>query len=543
MTALPEPRAWVVVLFGIAVAPALFVDCLGDEKKVPDEATIRLVEQDTDPGGEMNLADIAGIANGFDRNAALYEFVADADRRRVEELLAEVSALPATRHRDDIARVLYIRFAALDPPAATAHALRTLAKPYVLTAVFRAWAHEDVDAVVERTASLPAGAKPDAARAILQLDLAAADRETIAARLGTRLAVGDIEEVVEETDAPKVAEPYGQALARIAAITHVPTRRMETIDVVSVWAATDPAGAVHGVFNSNVDPGLKNHALSLIMYSWASADPYGAVDWVLSRDPVEVSDLAFIAFESLAEADLAAADALAASLPAGPSKRQIRMSVFVAIVNQGDLDRSLTAFAALDPSDQVWVVADLGQQMARAAPRRAFEWLAGLDKQVRKETMHETLTPIYRRDPGLIRELIQHVADSEFRIEAARHVAWGSVDEVATLDWVESLGSEQEYAPVLAEVFRGWMNRNAEDATAELLRYPRGPGRDHALRRLVDERLSVFDTVTAERFFEAIDSPEERRLAARRLHRYYTEVDPNERKAAAFEEPAIDDDG
>ena len=542
MTVPVEPRASGFVRFGIAVSLVLFVDCLADEQRMPNEAAIELVGNDTD-AGSASLADIASIANAFERNAALYELVAGADRRLVEELLAEVSALPAARHRDDIARVLYIRFAALDPPVATAHALRSLAKPYVLTAVFRAWAHEDLDAAVARAASLPAGAKPDAARAILQLDLAAAGREAIAARLGTRLAVAEVKETVEETDAPKVAEPYDQALARIAAITHVPTRRGEMIDVASAWAATDPAGAMHGVFNSNVDPGLKNRALSLIMHRWASADPHAAVDWVLSRDPAKVADLAFIAYSSLAEADLAAAQAPVASLPAGPSKRQARLSVFVAIVNQGDLDRSLTAFAALDPSDQVWAVGDLGQQMGRAAPRRAFEWLLGLDKQVRKETLRETLMPIYQRDPGLIRELIQDVVDPEFRIAAARYVAWESADEVATLRWVESLGSEEEYAPVLAEVFRSWMNRSAADATAALLRYPRGLGRDHALRRLVDERLSEFDTGTAERFFQAIDSSEERRLAAQELHRYYTEVDPNERKAMEFEEVAMGDDG
>lgn len=305
---------------------------------------------------------------------------------------------------------------------------------------------------------------------------------------------------------------------------------------------------MNSVVDSSVDAGLKDHALFLIMNRWASADPHAAVDWVLSRDPAKVADLAFTAFSELAEIDLAAAQALVSSLPAGPSKRQARMSVFVAIVNQGDLDRSLTAFAALDPGDQVWVVGDLGQQMARADLGRAFEWLAGLDKQVRKETLDWTLTPIYEKDPQLVRELIQHVADVEFRLEAARSVAWHHMarhtpDEVATLRWVESLGSEQEYAPVLAELFRGWMHRNAADATAALLRYSRGPARDHALRRLVHERLSAFDTVTAERFFEAIDSPEERRLAAQRLRWYYTEVDPNERKAMAFPEPAVDDGG
>ena len=44
--------------------------------------------------------------------------------------------------------------------------------------------------------------------------------------------------------------------------------------------------------------------------------------------------------------------------------------------------------------------------------------------------------------------------------------------------------------------------------------------------------------MAAERFFEAIDSPDERAAAAERLQRCYTETDPNERQAALFSELA-----
>lgn len=72
--------------------------------------------------------------------------------------------------------------------------------------------------------------------------------------------------------------------------------------------------------------------------------------------------------------------------------------------------------------------------------------------------------------------------------------------------------------------------------------YRPGLVRDRALRTMVAVRLEDHDTVAAERFFDTIDSPDARRAAAERLHRYYTETDPNERKAAVFSELATEAD-
>ncbi|MYA15333.1 MAG: hypothetical protein F4Z28_00455, partial [Gammaproteobacteria bacterium] len=58
--------------------------------------------------GDATLAEIASIEDDFFRNSALYALIADASRTRLEDWLAEVETLPATRHRSDVARVLYI---------------------------------------------------------------------------------------------------------------------------------------------------------------------------------------------------------------------------------------------------------------------------------------------------------------------------------------------------------------------------------------------------------------------------------------------------
>lgn len=510
------------------------------EDATQSRVTTRSVE--TDRAG-TTLVQIAEVANAFERNAALYGFVTDADRGQIEALLAEVGNLPETPQRDDVARVLYIRYASLAPDAAAAHALRHRTGPDVLTAVFRAWAHTDLDSAVARAAELAMWARPDAARAILQLDLPANDREIIAERLNVGLSIAEIA-AAPSVQGSAPGETYDAVLARLGAMTDDEQRRGELASAASAWAAEDPAQALTAVIDWDGVADIKDSLLYWIMVDWAQADPRAAMDWLLARDTAEFLDLVFPAYRQLASLDLAGAEALVEGLAGDAARRQARMAVFTAMLGHGDLDRAVIAFAELDREGQTMAVGDLGNHLARAEPERAFHWLLELDEELRSDVFEWTLRGIHQQDPALTKRLIQGVANPALRIEAARNVIdrEAFVDQAEALRWAETLGEEQEYAPVVGDLFGAWLRWNPERATTALMRYPRGAARDLALRRFVGAHLASFDTVGAERFFEAIDSPEERHLAAERLHRYYTETDPNERKAAVFGELAAEAD-
>ena len=495
-------------------------------------------------GAGSTIAQIAEVANPFQRNAALYEFAADSDRGRIEALLAEVAHLPQTPHRDDIARVLYIRYASLDPAAAAAHAWRHRTAPDVLSAVFRAWAHADLDSAVAHAAELPRGARPDAARAILQLDLPATERGAIAERLDVALSIAEIDQV-PEMGPSHPGEDYDAALARIGAIADAETRHAELASATSNWAAADPAQALAAVADWDGVADLKDSLLYGIMYEWAETDPRAAVDWLLAAGAGEFLDLVFPAYRHLAKTDLADAEALVEALAGDSERRQARLGVFTAALGQGELDRAVSTFAALDREGQAMTAGDLGGHLARQVPERAFEWLLELDEELRRDTFEWTLRVIYQQDAALTKRLIQGVADPALRIEAARKVIDGVAfaDGAAGLRWAETLGTAQQYAPVVGDLFGAWLRRDPDRATAALMRYPRGAVRDLALRRFVSARLGSFDTNGAERFFDAIDSPLERRNAAEALFGYYVDVDPNERKAAIYEQLAGANDG
>ena len=148
------------------------------ETAVPVAQPLPVVES-----GIATLADIALIEDDFSRNAALYALIGDAPQARVEEWLAEVDTLPATRHRPDLARVLYIRFAVLDPEAALQHVLRGATRASWLVAIFRTWGQLDPNAAAARAATLLPSARAAASRALLELDLPRAELRAILAGL------------------------------------------------------------------------------------------------------------------------------------------------------------------------------------------------------------------------------------------------------------------------------------------------------------------------------------------------------------------------
>ena len=502
-----RPRATITGLFVLALVWTLWI-------------VARPAAAASETGIENALAEVMAIPNRFERNAALYRLVADADRQRIEALLTVLAAESGTPQKDDVARVFYIRFASLEPGAAVAHALRHHAKPQVLEAIFRAWAHVDLEAAVARAASLSTIMKQDAGRAILDLDLTASQRVSIAERLGIRPNLVEVEQVAP----PSAAEPYDQALARITAIEDATVRYREIVSVSAAWATEHPVGALAALLDWAGNEHLKGLWLSQVMDAWAGTDARRAVDWLLTQDHLEVASLAGSAFAALAKSDLAEAESLVAALPEGRARLEAQLSVFAAILDQGELDLALAAFDELDLQNRQRYAVGVGRRLALEDPEWAVAWTMGLDDPIRRNTLGFVLAGIQESDAGLAKRLAEDVEDTSLRIDAARMLVHDAEPSDA-LRWVRTLGSEGETAPVVARVFAIWSSRDLPAATDAVLEYAPGIVRDQALVAMVSNRLRLFDTASAERLLNAIDSPVERAKAVAQLRAYRANED------------------
>lgn len=487
------------------------------------------------------LKDAALIAADVKRNAELYALAEDADAALLESWLDELGEMSPQPHTDDVFRVLYLRYVSLDPPVAVSHALRNRVKPFVLAAAFRAWAHRDLTAAVTKAVELPKGARATAAWAILQLDLPDEDRDEIAEHLRVEPVIGK----VRATQPTSYAFEYDDsAFERLAAIADGREGWNMVIRVAEEWAATDAPGALQRIAAWDGDANLKRGLRREVMQSWANADARAATDWVLANAPDSPSpQLVSSAFRALTLVDPDDAVALVEAVPEGLTRRQAAAAVFTALLDH-DLDRAVEAFDILHPEQkhQGTAAGDMVRTLLHDRPEQTVDWMLGLDPDVRGEAIGWTSTWIHRHDPAMLKSLVDSIPDESARIASVRHsVVWGwetARDPDEALRWAASLGSEEAHAPLVATVFGAWSKRDPAAARRALLRYKRGPARDRAFLVLIGASLEAFDGDSAGDHFDAIDAPDARREAAQELLRYYTETDPDERKAARYRDTA-----
>ena len=474
----------------------------------------------------LTLADIAAIPDGFERNREMYRFLAAADRGLIERLLDRIGDLPPDGR--DVARVAYLRLAALDPEAAVARALSGDVEPSVVATVFRSWAHRDLDAAVSRAAVLPETARMPVARAILELDLPPARLLDVARRLdATELLI----EFETRANRGNIETVWDRAISN----AEDPLRDVRLRVVAEIWSIEDPAAALAATEPLPLGA-LRDELRTVIVDVWSGTDPGAAAVWFASSGQ-EDARLAETALAALAERDVERAWSLTELLPAR-ARSATRSAVLHAALIE-DFDGALAFFDNLpdgeDMEELVWfVLAGYGDR-----PRKALEWTMSRDEASGTlaltpwDVSPDTATPnlfawVYlfgRRNPTLAKSVIEDMADPSARDWAVGAylslgflfgpTSWPGRDTRADVLWTESVASEEFL--LHPEMARALMRLDSDKAAEAMLRRDPGPARDEALG-IVLSRSDGLASEDAERLLAAISSQDARRREARQLY-------------------------
>lgn len=522
LMSVPTPTRMKGAVMALAVLVALAVRFIAwpAEPTALDPVSGQLAQSPT-------LADIAAIPDGFDRNREMYRFLATADREPIERLLDRLGDLPPDGQ--DVARVAYLRFAALDPGAAVARALSEAVEPSVVATVFRSWAHRDLDAAVSRAAVLPEPARVAVARAILELDLPAARLMDAASRLdATELLI----EFETRGNRGNIETVWDRAISN----AEDPLRGVRLRVVAEIWSVEDPAAALAAT--ELLPPGaLRDELRAVIVDVWSGADPGAAAVWFASSGQEDVG-LAETAFAALAERDVERAWSLTELLPARAGSATRSAILHAALIE--DFDGALAFFDTLsdteDLEELVWfVIAGYGDR-----PREALEWAMSRDEAsgtplalAPRDVPPDTATPnlfvwVYLfggRNPALAKDVIEDIADPTARDWAVGAylalgplfgpISWPGRDTRADVLWAESIASEEYLLD--PEIAKALMRLDSDNAVDAMLRRDPSPALDEALGVALgrSDRLASDD---AERLLAAISSQDARRREARRLY-------------------------
>lgn len=574
--AVPRVRlALLVALVAFAIAAVWMA--------VPWETETRLTDPETplpeptavrsEPMAEATLAGIAAIREDFSRNAALYRLADDATREQVEAWLAELKTLPSTRHRYDIARVLYIRFAVLDPEAALDHALQGTTKPVWLEAIFRTWGELDPDAATARASHLFPSAKAAASQALLQLDVSLTGLRSLAERLD-ETEHDDLHRVFEMShgvSAPKpatrrLAELEARRLMRRAGESHVdawnraigienPHVRHILVEWTALdWASADPWAALAALDSVPSDDmvvtvlddstnlnSLQRRVRGRIVDQWSGDDPDSALAWILEWGGG--SKRYYIQSPMIEFARRSPDDAITRLAAIPESLRGSATGAVLRTIAYRDLDRALDWFAALDIDVKARHTWTLRRLLIERSAEDALGWAMSVDRRIRTREVQSVLDDIHDVDRLEALRLLKTIDDPALQTAAAASLVWNEVrhDAEQALAWAENFNPESSRSELVVDVFRAWSRRDPTSAYRALSTRRAGPSRDRSAVTMVSDVVE-HDAQLAERLFDLISSSEQQAKAAASLLQHFTSVEPDAIKVDRYLKYLLEDD-
>ena len=536
--------ALVGIVIGFAAAWVVYnpSDQPDMQTATPDAAPVGLAKSPPQsPAKTPTLTAIAQLVSDFDRNKALYTHIADADFERLLELLDEVDALPGSPHRYDVARVIYIRMAALDAAATVDHMLGRSYRTSWLNAVFRAWAHADLDAAAARAALLDVHAKTVATRAIFELDLPDDQRAAVARRLDGEEILAGVETREDLVDGESgFFSAWEEGLKETD--TNLRMRRLGQI--ARAWAEFDPVAALQAA-GALPNAQLATALQGFVLQSWTTDDPVSAIAWLGEQEPsfdlqtLTVTAMAVIAQENIGNA-ISFLDSMPDHLQEYAGQGLVAtLQIPTGGISDADVDTVLDWYATLDRARQRELSTTLSFAIVRRQPERALQWAQSLEGQTREDAVRHVLSSLASTDLELAQRLVAEIDDANLRFESSATIIYAAAnaDPQAALEWAQSLESDSERVLLVGAVLNQWANADPDDAVAVLLDMRRGPFRDQVAAS-VATGLVRHEVELAERLFETIESAEFRRPLAAMLRRHFASTDPD--KAARYRDAMVE---
>ena len=520
----------------------------------------------TAPSAPATLAEIAEISDDFSRNAAMYSLAEGATREQVEDWLAEVEALPPSPHRYDLARVLYIRFAAIDPEAALDHAFQGATKPVWLEAIFRTWAQLDPDAATSRAAELDSSAKAAASRTLLQLGLHLVELHSMVERLDATVDhdwYREIERMIgvapptpamrllAATQASKLGrredESHADAWYRAIGVDDDLVRQTLAERIALDWASDSPIDAMAAVEawpnddiyvsvgNSSFSTrSIRNRIRSRIVWKWADEEPLEAFAWLMAQDAPDIRSHIGAVMNRLTEHAPDEAIARLGDVP--PSQRPIAAGTVLRVLVGRDLDYAMSFFASLEITSKTNNTHALRRALvANRSAEQALDWAMSVDERIRTDEVAAVIGDLHKQDHTEALRLLESLDDPNLRIAAADEVVRDEArrDAQEALAWARDFKPEASRSKLIVKVFDTWAARDPAAACRELFDMRGGSVRDQAAATMMPDVVG-HDARLAERLFDGIESRDQQARAAQPLYRHFDLIEPDRRKAERY---------
>jgi len=267
-------------------AAVMYVASGRDDAPAAPSASLKSSAESSQPasaGPALRPVDFLTLVTGsidVAERAALFRLAAEADRRTLEALAAQVAALPDIEGRRLALEALFTRYAELDAPAAAAFA-RTLDLPVAaLKPLYVTWARRDARGALAGLGEL--AAREAMTLGVALLDVLGNDDLGIARILSAAPHLDPDGFRVEAAAAKAAQDPQ----AALAALLELPAEKAAAAfeRLAVLFVERDVHGAIAAI-DAIADDNRRNQLRAAVMRAWARLDPDALVDYIVDLDP------------------------------------------------------------------------------------------------------------------------------------------------------------------------------------------------------------------------------------------------------------------
>jgi hypothetical protein len=394
--------------------------------------------------------------------AALFRLAANADRRTLEALAAQVAVLPDFASRRLALEVLFTRYAEIDAASALAFAQTLDLRPDALSPLLSAWARHDANAALRALGDLDA---PTAlSLGIALLEVLGNDGLGIARVLGAAPQV-DPDRFRIEAAVKKAAIDPAEALDDVLLLP--PSKARSSLErIATIWAGNDVRGALAGA-KTIADEGLRNEFVAAVMRAWAYADPDALVDYTLELGAEEREQaLRSGGLQAFALIDPERALRAAESIP-GSLGTMVRRAGLMSLARDDPLS-AIRLAEQLPPSDREPVLSAIATTYGRTDPDAALAWAQSLSPPS-PSAVANVLAGLARDDPARAIELMFQTPAADQQRTLVGFVLNGALDAEHTAALATRLLAEPGRGPALQQLSQVWAQRQPRDALRWLL--------------------------------------------------------------------------
>ena len=384
---------------------------------------------DTNVVDVSNYEELEEIENLFERGVAQHKYLTGLDESHLAELLTQSQKIfsPATRDYLQLASVQ--RLAQLNPDLALSRALELIrwSTPDLVGAVFREWAHSDLDEAVSQAQTLEGWHKSLALDAIVEerTDLPDDTLLTIARDLGNEQVATFA--IAQRAIIEHIGDPQ-RTWNEIAVGMQDNREAWQTMTRVAVaWTEQSGLNVLDHISQSLTNPNARKIIVRGVLMDVASRDPAGALTIAMTLDNDPWNSTVRNITRTWAETDPQSALAAASEIEKLGIRRDAEESIITA-----------------------W---------SRNYPQAVLEIIDTLPEYLQFPATIKAIRRIAQYSPEEASRLVAAMASGSEKTQAASNVAniWVQQDHRAALEWVLNEPSITENRPTILQSFLNWL--------------------------------------------------------------------------------------